>query len=149
MGKPLPLPMSLQVLIVTKTLIFIGDGVGNRARFGNPYSGVFVKNPEYAGNSDEYDFYLTDRHNHAIRILSPLGQVTTYAGRGSASLNSNPWGYANGTAYEKMHVLIVPKGIAWDERDNTIYVGDANNYRIRKIGLKKILMNKHRIKMKK
>lgn len=28
-----------------------------------------------------------------------------------------------------------PKGIAWDERDNTIYVGDANNYRIRKIGL--------------
>lgn len=38
-------------------------------------------------------------------------------------------------AYEKMHVLIRPKGIAWDERDNTIYVGDANNYRIRKIGL--------------
>ena len=35
------------------------DGVGNQARFGNPYSGVFVKNPEYAGNSDEYDFYLT------------------------------------------------------------------------------------------
>ncbi|MCS2302842.1 hypothetical protein NXX23_10530 [Bacteroides ovatus] len=24
--------------------------------------------------------------------------------------------------------------MAWDERDNTIYVGDANNYRIRKIG---------------
>ncbi len=71
----------------------------------------------------------------AIRILSPLGQVTTYAGRGSASLNSNPWGGMQMAAYEKMHVLIGPKGIAWDERDNTIYVGDANNYRIRKIGL--------------
>ena len=110
------------------------DGVGNQARFGNPYSGVFVKNPEYAGNSDEYDFYLTDRHNHAIRILSPLGQVTTYAGRGSASLNSNPWGYANGRLREDAR-FNRPKGIAWDERDNTIYVGDANNYRIRKIGL--------------
>ena len=110
------------------------DGVGNQARFGNPYSGVFVKNPKYAGNSDEYDFYLTDRHNHAIRILSPLGQVTTYAGRGSASLNSNPWGYANGRLREDAR-FNRPKGIAWDERDNTIYVGDANNYRIRKIGL--------------
>ena len=109
------------------------DGVGNQARFGNPYSGVFVKNPEYAGNSDEYDFYLTDRHNHAIRILSPLGQVTTYAGRGSASLNSNPWGYANGRLREDARFKR-PKGIAWDERDNTIYVGDAKNYRIRKIG---------------
>lgn len=86
------------------------------------------------GNSDEYDFYLTDRHNHAIRILSPLGQVTTYAGRGSASLNSNPWGYANGRLREDAR-FNRPKGIAWDERDNTIYVGDANNYRIRKIGL--------------
>ena len=93
-----------------------------------------VSNDIYAGNSDEYDFYLTDRHNHAIRILSPLGQVTTYAGRGSASLNSNPWGYANGRLREDAR-FNRPKGIAWDERDNTIYVGDANNYRIRKIGL--------------
>ena len=76
--------------------------------------------------------YLTDRHNHAIRILSPLGQVTTYAGRGSASLNSNPWGYANGKPLRE-DARFNPLRIAWDERDNTIYVGDANNYRIRKI----------------
>ena len=110
------------------------DGVGGNARVNGPGQGVFVKNEDYTGAEDEYDFYLTDRHNHAIRILSPLGQVTTYAGRGSASLNSNPWGYANGRLREDAR-FNRPKGIAWDERDNTIYVGDANNYRIRKIGL--------------
>lgn len=45
-------------------------------------------------------------------------------GRGSASLNSNPWGYANGRLREDAR-FNRPKGIAWDERDNTIYVGDS------------------------
>ena len=133
-GETFTAPYVIAGVNSNKDTYIYQDGVGNQARFGNPYSGVFVKNPEYAGNSDEYDFYLTDRHNHAIRILSPLGQVTTYAGRGSASLNSNPWGYANGRLREDAR-FNRPKGIAWDERDNTIYVGDANNYRIRKIGL--------------
>lgn len=120
-----------------KTSYIYQDGVGNQARFGNPYSGVFVKNPEYQGSSDEYDFYITDKHNHAIRILSPLGQVSTYAGRGSASLDSDPWGYVNGRLREDAR-FNRPKAIAWDDRDNTFYIGDCRNYRIRKIGLEEI-----------
>ncbi len=38
-------------------------------------------------------------------------------------------GYANGRLREDAR-FNRPKGIAWDERDNTI-CGDANNYRIR------------------
>src|SRR5699024_2878614 len=74
------------------------DGVGSSARVDHPYQGVFVKNPDYAaeGKNDEYDFYFTDQFNHAIRKLTPEGSVTTFAGRGSSSLNNNPYGYVNG-----------------------------------------------------
>lgn len=34
------------------------DGVGSRAQLNGPTQGVFVKNPEYAGEEDEYDFYF-------------------------------------------------------------------------------------------
>ena len=44
------------------------DGVGTNVRLRNPYQGVFVKNPEYAGKEDEYDFYFTEQHNHDIQF---------------------------------------------------------------------------------
>ena len=48
-----------------------------------PGQGVFVKNPEYAGEEDEYDFYFTDDYNHCVRVLTPTGRVYTFAGRGN------------------------------------------------------------------
>ena len=36
-GKPLPLPMSLQGVNSNKDTYVYQDGVGNQARFGNPY----------------------------------------------------------------------------------------------------------------
>ena len=110
------------------------DAVGNLAKFDSAYQGVFVKNDNYKGEIDEYDFYIADKHNHAIRILTPLGQVSTFAGRGSASLNSNPWGYVNGDLRKEAR-FERPKAIAYDEKTGIVYVGDAYNHRIRKIAL--------------
>lgn len=108
------------------------DGVGAKARLRNPYQGVFVKNPEYAGKKDEYDFYFTEQHNHDIRILTPEGKVTTFAGRGSSSINPNPWGYIDGDLRMEAR-FDQPKGLAYDESNHVFYVGDAENRRIRKI----------------
>lgn len=108
------------------------DGVGTTARFDTPYQGVFVKNPDYAGNDDEYDFYFTDRRNHCIRVLSPQGLVSTFAGRGSASLNDQYNGYIDGALREEAR-FDQPMGLAYDERTNTFYVGDVQNHRIRMI----------------
>lgn len=110
------------------------DGVGTNVRLRNPYQGVFVKNPEYAGKEDEYDFYFTEQHNHDIRILTPEGKVTTYAGRGSSSVNPNPYGYIDGDLRLEAR-FDQPKGLAYDEANNIFYVGDAENRRIRKISL--------------
>ena len=110
------------------------DGVGTKARLRNPYQGVFVKNPEYEGENDEYDFYFTEQHNHDIRILTPAGKVTTFAGRGSSSVNPDPWGYINGDLRQEAR-FDQPKALAYDEENKTFYVGDSSNRRIRKISL--------------
>jgi len=115
------------------------DGVGSAVRLRNPYQGVFVKNPEYvaAGKPDEYDFYFTDQHNHAIRILTPEGSVTTFAGRGSSSINPDPWGYVDGDLRQEAR-FDRPSGIAYNEEEGAFYIGDQANRRIRKIALEEM-----------
>ena len=108
------------------------DGVGSKARLNTPYQGVFVKNPDYAGQEDEYDFYFTEQGNHDIRILTPQGKITTFAGRGSSSVNSDPYGYIDGDLRLEAR-FDQPKGLAYDEEHKVFYVGDAENRRIRKI----------------
>jgi len=112
------------------------DGVGSTARVNHPYQGVFVKNPAYveAGKTDQYDFYFTDQMNHAIRILTPEANVTTFAGRGSSSLNPNPYGYVNGDLRQEAR-FDRPSGIAYNEEEEAFYIGDQENHRIRKIAL--------------
>lgn len=39
----------------------IVDGVGGNVRMNEPQQGCFVKNDEYAGQKDEYDFYFVDK----------------------------------------------------------------------------------------
>ncbi|WP_293899316.1 MULTISPECIES: IPT/TIG domain-containing protein [unclassified Sphingobacterium] len=115
------------------------DGVGSSARLNNPYQGVFVKNQAYvdAGKNDAYDFYFTDQMNHAIRILTPEASVTTFAGRGSSSLNSNPYGYVNGDLRLEAR-FDRPSGIAYNEAEGAFYIGDQANRRIRKIALEEM-----------
>lgn len=115
------------------------DGVGSSARVNQPYQGVFVKNQAYveAGKPDVYDFYFTDLMNHAIRVLTPEGAVTTFAGRGSSSLNTNPYGYVNGDLRQEAR-FDRPSGIAYNEKEQAFYIGDRENRRIRKIALEEI-----------
>lgn len=112
------------------------DGVGSSVRLANPYQGVFVKNNAYTeqGKTDEYDFYFTDQLNHAVRTLSPEGRVTTFAGRGSPSINNNPYGYVDGDLREEAR-FDRPSGIAYNELEGAFYIGDQENRRIRKIAL--------------
>lgn len=110
------------------------DGVGAAARLDGPYQGVFVKNPAYEGQDDEYDFYFTEQHNHDIRILTPEGKVTTFAGRGSSSINPNPYGYVNGDLRQEAR-FDRPTGLAYNVTEKAFYVGDQMNRRIRKIAL--------------
>lgn len=105
------------------------DGIGTNARLNGPVQGVFVKNPAYeVAGGDQYDFYFCDRSNHAIRILTPQGRVSTYAGRG----NNGTSGYANGDLRTEAR-FNNPQAIAYDEVKKCFYIGDSGNWLIRKI----------------
>lgn len=108
------------------------DKVGTSARMRRPYQGVFVKNPNYPEGTDQYDFYFTDSDNHCIRILSPDGLVTTFAGRGSPGLNNEPNGIVDGDLREEAR-FDRPQGLSYDAKNDIFYVGDRNNRRIRMI----------------
>lgn len=112
------------------------DGVGPTALLSKPTQGVFVKNEDYvaAGAEDVYDFYFTDRDNHCIRILTPQGIVSTFAGRGSESLNGDKYGFIDGPLRSTAR-FDQPGGIAYDEQNKAFYVGDIMNHRLRKIAL--------------
>ena len=104
------------------------DGVGTKAKLNKPTQGVFVKNPAYAGEEDEYDFYFCDEANHCVRVMNPQGRIETFAGRG----NNGTSGYANGDLRTEAR-FNNPRAIAYDEKRNCFYVGDAGNKVIRKI----------------
>lgn len=105
------------------------DGVGSKARLNKPKQGVFVMNHDYEGSDDEYDFYFCDKDNHAIRKLTPLGRVETFAGRGLSSTS----GYSDGDLRKEARFKY-PESIVYDEFRKCFYIGDSGNYLIRKIG---------------
>ncbi len=112
------------------------DGMGTSAKLGNPMQGVFVKNVAYeaAGKSDIYDFYFCDQYAHAIRYLTPEGDVRTFAGRGSKGLNDNPNGYVDGELLDEAR-FDQPQGLTFDSENQIFYVAEYSNKRIRTISL--------------
>lgn len=90
------------------------DAQGVRARFDQP-DGIVV---------DAFDvLYVTEQGNHTIRRVTPVGDVTTIAGTGSA-------GYSDGLGIVAR--FAAPGGIGIDAA-GTLYVADTVNNRIRKI----------------
>ena len=107
------------------------DGMGNNARLNTPRQGCFVKNPDYAGQEDEYDYYFCEIDNHCIRKLTPQGRVSTYAGRPNGSGTA---GFNNGDLRLEAR-FNKPICIVYDDVRECFFVGDSNNHRIRKIAM--------------
>lgn len=91
------------------------DGVGPAARFNFPSSLVV----DVAGN-----IYVADANNHAIRRITPAGEVTTYAG--SLGVSGSNDGNGPEARFSR------PEGIAIDLAGN-LCIADAGNQIIRKI----------------
>ena len=112
------------------------DAPGSSARFHRPRQGVFVKNEEYvkAGKVDVYDYYICDHTNDAIRKITPEGEVSTFAGRGSVGTDGKVWGWIDGEARETARFR-EPTGICYDEEEGIFYIADKENKRIRTISV--------------
>lgn len=96
------------------------DGLGAEARFRHP-EGVAVDHEGYV--------YVADTGNHAIRIITPTGRVTTLAGTGHP-------GSVDGLVAEGSVQFASPSSIAvWSNNQDEIvlFVADTGNHRIRMI----------------
>jgi sugar lactone lactonase YvrE len=90
------------------------DGSGTAAHFNLP-QGVAV--------GDNGDIIVADSYNHRIRMVSPSGAVTTFAGSGVA-------GFADGQGLAAQ--FNVPTGLAVT-KEGWVVVADTHNNRIRTI----------------
>jgi len=90
------------------------DGPANKAQFNGPI-GVAV---DARGN-----IYVADSYNDRIRLITPDGQVSTVAGKGSP-------GYADGDRNSAL--FDTPGGIVV-ANDNSLIVADTGNDRLRRI----------------
>jgi hypothetical protein len=96
------------------------DGAAKLARFSSP-RGICI---DSKGN-----LFVADCWNHRIRKIDPNGMVSTFAGGGkTGELVVNDWKDGADTTAR----FDAPCGIAIDKDDN-VYVADANNCCIRKI----------------
>ena len=91
------------------------NGAGAAARFNSPFGAA----TDSAGN-----VYVSDRASHTIRMITPGGDVSTYAGTANVIGSTDATGAA--ASFND------PRGLATDASDN-LYVADFGNYTIRKI----------------
>jgi DNA-binding beta-propeller fold protein YncE len=94
----------------------LADGHGGTARFSEPYGMALLP----GGN-----VVVADQGNHALRLVTPSGEVVTIAG-------GNGPGMVDGPAMEAH--FHSPRDVAVDAAGN-IYVTDVGNHRIRRLGL--------------
>jgi sugar lactone lactonase YvrE len=99
---------------------FAGTGV---AGFDNgPGNVATFKSPQGLATDSADNVYVADASNHAIRKITPAGQVSTLVGTGVL-------GSANGLP--GVATFHTPTGVAVDSAGN-VYVADSNNNKIRR-----------------
>ena len=92
----------------------------------------YIKNPRPDGNI--YDYYICDRGNHCIFKITPDGNVSLFAGRGSVSSDNKVSGNIDGELKTEAR-FDNPCGIAYDEETQTFYIADKENHSIRTISI--------------
>lgn len=90
------------------------DGYGTAARFNEPCQGDV---------DEDGNLYVADRGNHCIRMITPDGDVSTYAGQNKAGMTD---GIASTAEFNN------PEGCQFGP-DGALYVADYSNHAIRKI----------------
>ncbi len=108
-----------------------GTGAAGSTGDGGAALGAMLNNPNGVAVDPLGNVYIADTSNYRIRKVSTSGLITTVAGTGSCCYAGD--GGAATSAY-----LSSPYAVAVDASGN-LYIGDTNNYRIRKVNTSGII----------
>lgn len=98
-----------------------GDGPDNVAATSTTFhslSGIAID-----GNGT---IYVADPIADRVRIITPGGNISTFAGNGSPGFSGDGGGVAQA-------MLSNPVGLTYDPATGNLYIADQNNFRIRKV----------------
>ncbi len=104
---------------------FAGDGTLGSGGDGGDAVDAQFNFPRALAFDAQGALYVADLHGHRIRRIDSSGTITTIAGTGTAGFSGDN-GPATGAQLDN------PNGVAIDSA-GSIFIADANNYRVRKI----------------
>jgi uncharacterized protein (TIGR03437 family) len=102
-----------------------GNGSPGAAGDGGPARLAQLNHPAACALDTAGNLFVADTGNHAIRVVSPDGNIATVAGTGAAGLSGDEGPAAAAT-------LNAPGGVAADD-NGIIYIADTGNNRIRRV----------------
>lgn len=102
-----------------------GTGEQGYGGDGGPATEANLAHPSDIAIAADGSIYVADSDNHAIREISPAGNIRTIAGTGEPGYSGD-----RGRGFEAQ--LWRPQAIALDDEGN-IYISDTTNNRIRKV----------------
>jgi len=102
-----------------------GNGIQGYSGDGELATTAQLNGPQDIAIDSADNLYIADHDNHAVRMVTPDGIITTIAGNGSA-------GYSGDDGLATLAQFHLPQGIAIDSADN-LYIADNHNNRIRKL----------------
>ncbi len=102
-----------------------GNGVDAFAGDGGPAIAASLGFPIAVAVDFAKNVYVADGDNNRIRMITPGGIITTFAGNGNGGFSGD-----GGLAINAS--LNIPSGLAFDAAGN-LYIADAGNNRIRKV----------------
>lgn len=115
---------------------FAGTGVPGYAGDGGPATAAQLYCPVGMAFGPDGAMYVADHANNRIRRIDTSGVISTVAGSGPTGVNMGSFSGDGGPATKA--ALQEPWSVAFDRQGN-LFIGDRDNYRVRKMDPKGII----------